>query len=104
MVHELSVRLNGIEVGTLSLINGKMEFAYNEKCKYPLSLSLPLSKEPYKEKVCRAYFGGLLPENPNMRDLLAKKYNIGIIKTSARRIGKFSRKISTYRPKLLNQS
>lgn len=78
MARELSVRLNGIEVGTLSLINGKMEFLYKESCEYPISLSLPLSKEPYKEKICRAYFGGLLPENPNMRDLLAKKYKIGI--------------------------
>ena len=30
MASELSVRLNGIEVGTLSLINGKMEFLYND--------------------------------------------------------------------------
>lgn len=78
MLRELSVRLNGIEIGTLFLVNGKMEFTYNEKCEYPISLSLPLSKEPYKEKICRAYFGGLLPENPNMRDLLAKKYKITI--------------------------
>lgn len=78
MARELSVRLNGIEVGTLSLVNGKMEFLYSDSCEYPISLSLPLSKEPYKEKICRAYFGGLLPENPNMRDLLAKKYKIGI--------------------------
>lgn len=78
MAHELSVRLNGIEVGTLSLVNGKMEFLYSDSCEYPISLSLPLSKEPYKEKICRAYFGGLLPENPNMRDILAKKYKIGI--------------------------
>ena len=78
MAKELSVRLNGIEVGTLSLIDGKMEFQYNDKTEYQISLSLPLSKEPYKEKVCRAYFGGLLPENPNMRDLLSKKYKINI--------------------------
>ena len=78
MTKELSVRLNGIEVGTLSLKDGKMEFLYNDKTEYPISLSLPLSKEPYKEKVCRAYFGGLLPENPNMRDLLSKKYKINI--------------------------
>lgn len=78
MAKELSVRLNGIEVGTLSLINGKMEFLYNDKTEYSISLSLPLSKEPYKEKICRAYFGGLLPENPNMRDLLSKKYKINI--------------------------
>ena len=73
MTKELSVRLNGIEVGTLSLKDGKMEFQYNDKTEYPISFSLPLSKEPYKEKVCRAYFGGLLPESPNMRDLLSKK-------------------------------
>ena len=78
MARELSVRLNGIEVGTLSLVNGKMEFLYSDSCEYPISLSLPLSKEPYKEKICRSYFGGLLPENPNMRDILAKKYKIGI--------------------------
>ena len=78
MASELSVRLNGIEVGTLSLVNGKMEFLYNDDADFPISLSLPLSKEPYKEKICRAYFGGLLPENPNMRELLAKKYKINI--------------------------
>lgn len=78
MRKELSVRLNGVEIGTLFLINGKMEFVYSEKAKFPISLSLPLQKEPYKENVCRAYFGGLLPENYNMRDLLAKKYNINI--------------------------
>jgi len=78
MANELSVRLNGIEVGTLSLVNGKMEFLYNDDTEFPISLSLPLSKEPYKEKICRAYFGGLLPENPNMRELLAKKYKINI--------------------------
>ena len=75
---ELSVRRNGIEVGILSLINGKMEFLYNETAKFPISLSMPLQKDSFKEKVCRAYFGGLLPENPNMRELLSKKYKINI--------------------------
>jgi len=76
MTKKLSVRLNGIEVGVLSLVNGKMEFAYKDNVKYPISLSLPLTNEVYKEKVCRSYFGGLLPENPIMRDLLSKKYKI----------------------------
>jgi len=78
MTKQLSVRLNGIEVGILSLINGKMEFVYNENATQPISLSLPIQKETFKEKLCRSFFGGLLPENPNMRDLLAKKYNINI--------------------------
>lgn len=78
MAKELSVRLQGVQVGVLRLVNGKMEFTYDENAQNPISLSLPLQKEPFKEKVCRAFFGGLLPENPNMRELLAKKYNINV--------------------------
>lgn len=76
MVKELSVRFRGVEVGILRLVKGKMEFTYNDETAQPISLSMPIQKEPYKEKMCRAFFGGLLPENPNMRSLLAKKYNI----------------------------
>lgn len=78
MTKELSVRLQGVQVGVLRLVNGKMEFTYDENAQNPISLSLPLQKEPFKEKVCRAFFGGLLPENPNMRELLSKKYNINV--------------------------
>lgn len=78
MTKELSVRLHGLQMGVLKLVNGKMEFTYDENANKPISLSLPLQKEPFKEKVCRAFFGGLLPENPNMRELLAKKYNINV--------------------------
>lgn len=78
MAKELSVRLHGLQVGVLRLVNGKMEFTYDENAQKPISLSLPLQKEPFKEKVCRAFFGGFLPENPNMRELLAKKYNINV--------------------------
>ena len=78
MAKELSVRLHGLQVGVLRLVNGKMEFTYDENAQKPISLSLPLQKEPFKEKVCRAFFGGLLSENPNMRELLAKKYNINV--------------------------
>ena len=78
MVKELSVRLYGLQVGVLRLVNGKMEFTYDEGVQNQISLSLPLQKEPFKEKACRAFFGGLLPENTNMRELLAKKYNINV--------------------------
>ena len=78
MVKELSVRLYGLQVGVLRLVNGKMEFTYDEGAQNQISLSLPLQKEPFKEKACRAFFGGLLPENTNMRELLAKKYNINV--------------------------
>lgn len=78
MIKELSVRLYGLQVGVLGLVKGKMEFVYDDVCQRAISLSLPLQKEPFKEKSCRAFFGGLLQENPNMRELLAKKYNINI--------------------------
>lgn len=78
MAKELSVRLRGLQIGVLKLINGKMEFTYDENTNTPISLSLPLQKEPFKEKACRAFFGGLLPENPNIRELLAQKYNINV--------------------------
>lgn len=77
-MNELSVRLNGLEVGTLALVDGKMEFTYNKEKRHQISLSLPLQDEPFKEKICRAYFGGLLPENPNMIELLSRKYKINI--------------------------
>ena len=78
MAKSLSVRLHGKEVGILSLVNGKMEFLYNKDAENPISLSLPIQEAPFKEKACRAFFGGLLPENPNMREVLAKKFNINI--------------------------
>ena len=78
MTKSLSVRLHGKEVGILSLVNGKMEFLYNKGAENPISLSLSIQEAPFKEKACRAFFGGLLPENPNMREVLAKKFNINI--------------------------
>ena len=78
MDKELSVRLNGKEIGLLKLVKGKMEFTYAESTNFPISLSLPIQKESFPEKICRSFFGGLLPENENMRKLLAQKYNINI--------------------------
>ena len=78
MTKELSVRLNGIQVGILKLVKGKMEFTYDKNTKSQISLSLPIQNESYKEKICRAYFGGLLPENRNIREKLAQKYNLNI--------------------------
>lgn len=80
MIKELSVRLYGLQVGVLGLVKGKMEFVYDDVCQRAISLSLSVQKEPSKEKSCRAFFGGLLPENSNMRELLAIKYNINLIK------------------------
>ena len=78
-IKELSVRQNGIEVGILSLVNGKMEFRYNPENSIQISMSLPLQQETFKEKSCRAFFGGFLPEDRSSREALARKYKIGNI-------------------------
>ena len=78
-IKELSVRQNGIEVGILKLIDGKMEFQYNPDNSIQISLSLPIQKETFKEKSCRAFFGGFLPEDRALREVLARKYKIGNI-------------------------
>lgn len=75
-IKELSTRLHGKEIGILKLVDGKMQFQYNEDVEFPISLSLPIQKEPFKEKVCRTFFGGFLPENPQIRKILAQKYKI----------------------------
>jgi len=41
----------------------------------PLSQSLPLRHEPFTQKQCQGFFGGILPEEDNRR-LIAK--NLGI--------------------------
>lgn len=75
-IKSLSVRLNGKEVGILQEHGGKMRFKYNKNVQLPLSLSLPIREEAYPEKECKAYFGGLLPENEETRKTLSIKYKI----------------------------
>jgi serine/threonine-protein kinase HipA len=72
----LSVRLHGKEVGVLEEIRGKMRFQYSPFSKRPLSFSLPIQKEFFTHKHCQAYFGGLLPENQEIRKTLGRHYQI----------------------------
>lgn len=53
-----------------------MRFTYNNKATKPLSFSLNIKDITYTEKQCKAYFGGLLPENNDIRKALAIKYKI----------------------------
>ena len=60
--------------------HGQMKFEYAEEWlantnAIPLSHSLPLRSEPYAERDCRGFFGGLLPEE-HKRVLIAR--NLGI--------------------------
>lgn len=75
-IKKLSVRLYGKEIGILEDKAGKMRFQYLKHAQTPLSLSLPIREEIYSEKRCKAYFGGLLPENDTMRKAIATKYKI----------------------------
>ena len=75
-IKKLSVRLYGKEVGILTDISGKMRFKYNSDAKTPLSLSLPIIEQVYSEKDCKGYFGGLLPESPDTRRIIAMQNKI----------------------------
>jgi serine/threonine-protein kinase HipA len=59
---------------------GQMSFGYaeswlNKEGTFPLSQSLPLRKERFKAKQCRAFFAGILPEE-SKREIIAR--NLGI--------------------------
>jgi serine/threonine-protein kinase HipA len=75
MAHELSVRLSGQPVGILRLNSGSMLFQYENAAK-ALSFSMPIRPEPYTNKACEAFFGGLLPDNVETKKLIAKLYGI----------------------------
>lgn len=77
----LKVILAGEQIGHLEQNReGKLSFRYDpawlkEEGSHPLSQSLPLRPEPFNEKECAPFFGGLLPEDPN-REIIAR--NLGI--------------------------
>lgn len=63
-----------VRVGTIWASREGAEFQYEEsylssEAAVPLSLSLPLKKEPYSRSVMQSYFEGLLPEGPARTDL-----------------------------------
>lgn len=73
----LTVRLNKQFVGYLEQNKqGKFVFTYDKEVKQPLSMSLPIKNEPYKDKDCRGFFEGLLPEGEQIRIFIGKKYGI----------------------------
>lgn len=71
----LSVRLSEQPIGSLRLNSGSMEFNYEGKTR-PLSLSMPVREESYKNKSCEAFFGGLLPEPVETKKLIARLYGL----------------------------
>lgn len=80
MAHELEVWLFADRIGTLALVEGRLNFWYSaEWLKLPnavaLSCSLPLQVEPFDDHKARPFFAGLLPEG-RMRRLIAQQFHV----------------------------
>ena len=80
MAHELEVWLFADRVGTLALVDGRLNFCYlpdwlSHKDAITLSASLPLQAEPFDDRKTRPFFAGLLPEG-QMRRLIAQKFQV----------------------------
>lgn len=80
MAHELDVWLFADHVGTLSLVEGRLNFCYAptwlaQPNVAALSISLPLQAEPFDDHKSRPFFAGLLPEG-QMRRLIAQQFQI----------------------------
>ena len=80
MAHELEVWLFDRRVGSLSLLNGRLRFAYAPDWlalpqAMALSQSLPLQAQPFDDHQARPFFAGLLPEG-QMRRLIAQQFQV----------------------------
>lgn len=80
MAHELEVWLFTDRVGTLALVEGRLNFCYasdwlSQPNVVALSTSLPLQAEPFDDHKTRPFFAGLLPEG-QMRRLIAQQFQV----------------------------
>ena len=80
MTHELEVWFFVDHVGTLSLVDGRLNFCYapdwlSQQDAVALSASLPLHTDPFDDRKTRPFFAGLLPEG-QMRRLIAQQFQV----------------------------
>jgi len=80
MAHELEVWLFADRVGTLALVEGRLNFRYTSAWlsrpdAVTLSSSLPLQTEAFDDHKTRPFFAGLLPEG-RMRRLIAQQFQV----------------------------
>lgn len=80
MAHELDARLFADHVGTLALVEGRLNFRYAPAWlalpnAVALSCSLPLRAEHFDDHLARPFFAGLLPEG-QMRRLIAQQFQV----------------------------
>lgn len=79
-MHELEVWLFADRVGTLTLVEGRLNFRYatqwlQEPNAVALSYSLPLQAESFDDHKARPFFAGLLPEG-HLRRLIAQQFQV----------------------------
>ena len=82
MAYELEIWLFADHVGTLALIEGRLNFWYKpgwlkQANAVALSCSLPLQAEPFDDHQTRPFFAGLLPEG-QMRRLIARQFQVSV--------------------------
>jgi len=80
MTRELEVWLFAERVGTLALVDGRLNFRYapdwiSRPDAVPLSSSLPRQAEPFDDHHARPFFAGLLPEG-QLRRLIAQQLQV----------------------------
>src|SRR5690606_27389881 len=80
MAHELEVWLFADRVGTLALVDGRLNFCYapgwlSHTHAVALSASLSLQAEPLDDRKTRSFFAGSLPEG-QMRRLIAQQFQV----------------------------
>jgi len=80
MAHELDVWLFANRVGTLALVDGRLNFRYapdwlSQPDAVALSIALPLQAQPFDDRATRPFFAGLLPEG-QMRRLIAQQFQV----------------------------
>jgi serine/threonine-protein kinase HipA len=80
MAHELDVWLFADRVGTLALVDGRLNFCYaswlavaSRRCCL-VRLAAPQA-EPFDDRKTRPFFAGLLPEG-RMRRLIAQQFQV----------------------------
>lgn len=81
MANVLDVYLGEDSVGSLEQVDqGRLVFTYSQSwltnsISIPISLSLPLQKEPFDDQSTRVWFANLLPEG-RIREAIAKRYSV----------------------------
>jgi serine/threonine-protein kinase HipA len=84
MITELVVLVEGVIMGRVfeqSSRGGTLSFQYDPgwialKDAFPLSVSMPLSEAPYRQRFIKTFLSNLLPENPAVLEAWEKKYHV----------------------------